>query len=108
MKKKVIAIISILILACVTILKLNRKVLLKNVVYPQKGDKIVYNIRVYNEGTIAGTANKITEYLPEGLDFNGNSAINIKYGWKVSEDGRSVTTEFLKPLSINPYTEYMV
>jgi uncharacterized repeat protein (TIGR01451 family) len=76
----------------------------KNVVYPQKGDKIVYNIRVYNEGTIAGTANKITEYLPEGLDFNGNSAINIKYGWKVSEDGRSVTTEFLKPLSINPYT----
>lgn len=76
----------------------------KNVVYPQKGDKIVYNIRVYNEGTIAGTANKITEYLPEGLDFNGNSATNIKYGWKVSEDGRSVTTEFLKPLSINPYT----
>ena len=35
---------------------------------------------------------------------HGNSAINIKYGWKVSEDGRSVTTEFLKPLSINPYT----
>lgn len=75
----------------------------KTALYPQKGDKIVYNIRVYNEGTIAGTANEITQYLPEGLDFDKNSAINIKYRWNVSEDGRKVTTQYLSPLTIEAY-----
>lgn len=75
----------------------------KNPVYVKKGDKIVYNIRIYNEGTVSAKANKITQYLPDGLEFNTNSNINIKYEWETSEDGKTVTTSYLKPLNIEAY-----
>lgn len=76
----------------------------KDFVYPQTGDKIIYNIRVYNEGTVTGTANKITQYLPEGIEFDKESETNEKYGWTISEDGRVATTEYLKTMSIAAYT----
>ena len=38
----------------------------------QKGDKVYYTIRVYNEGEVAGKV-KVTDYLPEGLSFAGDT-----------------------------------
>ena len=35
----------------------------------RKGDIVTYTFRVYNEGTIDGYASKITEDIPEGLEF---------------------------------------
>ena len=65
--------------------------------YP--GEIITYTLRVYNEGKRDGYANKIVDYLPEGLEFvtytKGDGSINDKYEWTVSEDGRTVTTEYL-------------
>ena len=75
----------------------------KKTVYINQGDTIVYNIRVYNEGTIDGTANKITQYLPEGVEFNAESVINLKYEWEISEDGRVATTEYLAAQNIQAY-----
>ncbi len=61
------------------------------------GDKVVYRIRVYNEGDIAGFASKVTDYLPEGLKFLPESQINKEYGWSnPSEDGKTIETEYLK------------
>ena len=47
-----------------------------------KGDTVVFEIRVYNEGDVAGIANEIVDYLPEGLTLTPNSTINTKYKWE--------------------------
>ena len=59
------------------------------------GDVVIYTIRVYNEGIVDGYANRITDYLPEELEFLPDHEINVQYEWKVSEDGRTVTTDYL-------------
>ena len=59
------------------------------------GDVVIYTIRVYNEGVVDGYANRITDYLPEELEFLPDHEINIQYEWEVSEDGRTVTTDYL-------------
>jgi len=59
------------------------------------GDTVVYSLRVYNEGDVDGFSSEITDHLPEYLEFIEDSKINKKYGWKLSEDGRTVTTTYL-------------
>lgn len=51
------------------------------------GDRIVYTIRVYNEGEIDGVVTEITDYLPEGLEMvpQAQSTINQKYGWTADQ-----------------------
>ena len=61
----------------------------------QVGDKVVYTIRVYNEGDINGYASEVTDYLPPYLTYVENSEINTLYGWEISEDGRVITTKYL-------------
>ena len=51
-------------------------------------------LRVYNEGSMAGYAAQIKDHLPEYLEFVDGD-FNKKYGWEVSEDGRTVTTKYL-------------
>ena len=59
------------------------------------GDKVVFEIRVYNEGQIEGTASQIVDYLPEGLVLTENSEINNRYGWTNSANGRVISTTAL-------------
>lgn len=61
-----------------------------------RGSIVTYTITVYNEGEIDGYVNEITDYLPEELEFAEDSEINTKYNWKVSKDGRTVTTDYLQ------------
>ena len=67
------------------------------------GDKVIYTIRVYNEGEIAGYANEVKDYLPPYLEFVENSPINSKYGWSISEDGRIATTTYLSDKEISEF-----
>lgn len=60
------------------------------------GDEVIYTLRVYNEGQIDGYVNEITDYLPANLEFV-NDEFNAQYGWKISEDGRTVTTQITSP-----------
>ena len=60
-----------------------------------RGDVIEYTIRVYNEGSIDGYANEIVDKLPAELEFLPEDETNIEYRWQVSEDGRTVTTDYL-------------
>ena len=62
----------------------------------QVGDKVVYTIRVYNEGDIKGYASEVTDYLPPYLKYVEDSEINTEYGWQISEDGRKAVTSYLK------------
>lgn len=61
-----------------------------------RGSIVTYTIRVYNEGDIDGYAEEITDYLPPELEYIEKSEINEKYGWKLSKDGRTVTTNYLR------------
>ena len=60
------------------------------------GDEVIYTIRVYNEGQIDGYVYEITDYLPSNLEFI-NDEFNASYGWRVGEDGRTVTTDITSP-----------
>ena len=42
----------------------------KKVAHVQKEDKLVTVLTVYNEGKIDGTVRKITDYVPNGLNYN--------------------------------------
>ena len=78
----------------------------KNPLEVNIGDKVVYEIRVYNEHSIAGTATQIVDYLPEGLSFvpTSESTINTKYGWKVDEeDDKIVRTAYTSSYTLNPF-----
>ncbi len=59
--------------------------------------KFVYNIKVVNEGDIAGYATEITDYVPQGLKFVAED----NPLWTLSEEGkittRALETKLLKP-----------
>ena len=47
-----------------------------------------------------GYASEIKDHLPPYLTYV-DSEFNREYGWKVSEDGRTVTTRYLENSLIN-------
>ena len=61
----------------------------------KKGNIVVYMLRVYNEGDIAGYATEIKDHLPSNLEYV-DGEFNRQRGWSVSEDGRTVTTRYLE------------
>ena len=67
------------------------------------GTNVVFELTVYNEGNLDGTATEITDYLPEGMTLATNSTINDTYGWVASTDGRSATTTYLANKTIEAY-----
>ena len=66
----------------------------------KKKNYIVYMLRAYNEGSLNAYAGEIKDYLPEYLEFVDGD-FNRKYGWSVSSDGRTVTTNYLANKLIN-------
>lgn len=68
----------------------------KNALLVKTGDKVIYKIRVYNEGEVDGYVKEITDYLPEGLTFVKDSTVNNNNGWKnPSGDGKTIVTDKL-------------
>ena len=65
----------------------------KDPIKVKKGDIVTYVLRVYNEGTLAGKATKVIDYIPSGLELvpKNESSINTEYDWN-EEDGKIVTT----------------
>ena len=69
----------------------------KNPIKVALGDIVTYEIRVYNEGSVDGYVEEITDHLPEQLEYIVEDQVNISYGWKLknSSDLHTVTTEYL-------------
>ena len=67
----------------------------KDPVLVSNGDLVTYTIRVYNEGTLDGYAESIKDNVPEGLEFVPDNETNIEYGWVLSEDGKTISTDYL-------------
>jgi len=79
------------------------KTKLVNVTIPkEKLDKTVvkfkYQIKVKNEGQLAGYAKEIKDHIPEGLKFVAED--NTEYRWVEQADG-TITTDYLKDTLLN-------
>jgi len=59
-------------------------------------DTVIYTIRIYNEGEIAGYANEITDDVPFGLEFLVDNEINKEYRWKMLDEKQQETTDVSK------------
>ena len=66
----------------------------KDPITVKQGDKVIYTIRVYNEGTIDGFATEITDYLPSGLQLAQDSSINTAYGWSMYDESGNATSDY--------------
>ena len=78
----------------------------KNPVSVSKGDTVVYEIRVYNEGDVDATGTVVMDALPVGLEFVEDSSINQTYGWKKEKTGTNLvvyTTDYLKNETIKGF-----
>ena len=76
----------------------------------EKDDKVIYTIRIYNEGDIDGYADTIVDYLPDGLELvdPSESTTNSRYGWQVvsPDNGTTrtmVSTDYLKDTLISAF-----
>ena len=67
------------------------------------GSRVVFAIKIYNEGEVSGKCTKITDYLPADLTFATNSSINTAYKWKQGSSENEYYTDYLKDVSIPAY-----
>ena len=77
----------------------------KEPVIVNTGDIVTYIIRIYNEGTLAGFANEITDDMPKGLEFLPNSSVNVSYKWKMLDKDGNETTDLSEAVMIT--TDYL-
>ena len=78
----------------------------KPAVNVSRGSTVTYAIRVYNEGNMNAYVSKITDYLPEYLEFIKDDPINIKCGWSYDENTREISTTITAKTSEDPYGVY--
>ena len=69
------------------------------------GDTIIYTIRVYNEGEIAGYADEVKDDLPEGLEFLPDNEVNTEYRWVMYDANGNETTNVQDAVTIR--TDYL-
>ncbi len=56
----------------------------------EKGDIVEYTIRVYNEGEVAGYAEEVADFIPEGLGFLVEYKTNIDNKWSIPQNSETV------------------
>ena len=67
---------------------------LKEPVFVQNNDIVVYTIRVFNEGNIPGFAEEVKDDVPAGLIFIPDNEINREYRWHLDENG-NIRSDYL-------------
>ena len=72
----------------------------KNVYKLGVGNVVIYTLRVYNEGEIAGFAEKIDDDIPEYLEFLPSNSINTQYKWKMYDKDDKETTDVKKAVRV--------
>ena len=77
----------------------------KDPVYVANNDTVIYTIRVYNEGTIAGYAEEIKDDIPEGLEYLPDHDINKQYEWIMVDENGDITENVEEATEIT--TDYL-
>lgn len=69
------------------------------------GDTVIYTIRVYNEGEVDGFASKVTDDIPDGLEYLPENDINKEYRWVMYDEDGKETTDITEAVKIT--TDYL-
>ena len=69
------------------------------------GNTVIYTLRVYNEGTIAGYAEEIKDSIPEGLKYLPEHEINKQYEWIMVDKEGNITENINEAVEIK--TDYL-
>ncbi len=69
------------------------------------GNIVTYTIRVYNEGEVDGYASRITDDIPDGLEYLPENELNKEYRWVMYDEKGEETTEVGKAVKIT--TDYL-
>ncbi len=77
----------------------------KDPVQVANGNTVIYTLRIYNEGKIAGYAQEVTDNLPEGLEFLPENELNKTYRWKMIDEDGEETTNVAEAVKIT--TDYL-
>ena len=74
----------------------------------EAGNKIVYTIRVYNEGDIDGTATEIAGYIPDGMEMipASESDINAEYKWNTDVTKSVAVSSYLADKTIAKFDKF--
>ena len=57
------------------------------------GNIVIYTLRIFNEGNVAGYASKVKDDLPEGLEFLPEHSVNTAFLWKMYKEDGTETKE---------------
>ncbi len=68
-------------------------------------DIVIYTLRVYNEGTLAGYAEELTDDIPEGLEYLPEHNVNKEYEWVMIDKDGKVTENVSEAVKIT--TDYL-
>ena len=77
----------------------------KDTVEVAKGDTVIYTLRIFNEGTMAGYAEEVKDDVPEGLEFLPENEINTEYRWVMYDANGEVTEDVSQAVTIR--TDYL-
>ena len=77
----------------------------KDPVEVSTGNIVTYTIRVYNEGDIDGFASKITDDIPDGLEYLPDNETNKEYRWVMYDSEGKVTKNVSEAVKIT--TDYL-
>lgn len=69
------------------------------------GNIVIYTIRVYNEGEVDGYASKVTDDIPDGLEYLPENELNKEYRWVMYDSEGNETTDIEKAVKIT--TDYL-
>ena len=76
----------------------------KDVVKVHVDDVIIYTLRVFNEGELAGFAEEITDDIPEYLEFLPENDTNKEYRWIMYDENGKITENVANAVKIK--TDY--
>lgn len=77
----------------------------KDPVEVSTGNIVTYTIRVYNEGDIDGFASRITDDIPDGLEYLPDNETNKEYRWVMYDSEGKVTKNVSEAVKIT--TDYL-
>ena len=69
------------------------------------GDTVIYTIRVYNEGEVDGFASKVSDNIPDGLEYLPDNDLNKEYRWVMYDSEGNETEDISKAVKIT--TDYL-
>ncbi len=77
----------------------------KEPVEVENGNIIIYTLRVYNEGDMAGFAEEVKDNIPDGLVYLPEDETNIEYRWKMLDEDGNETENVEEAVAI--VTDYL-